>query len=90
MLPIFALYTICIVNIENFDLYFVYLYSHFQAVLETAQDPRQRTWLLRRIRESNQEYLALMEEQRLRLERETANMEAALTKIRALEARKKE
>jgi hypothetical protein len=31
-----------------------------------------------------------MEEQRLRLERETANMEAALTKIRALEARKKE
>jgi hypothetical protein len=80
----------CVVSLVNFDFYFVYLYSHFQAVLETAQDPRQRTWLLRRIRESHQEYLTLMEEQRLRIERENSNMEAALTKIRALEARKKE
>jgi hypothetical protein len=31
-----------------------------------------------------------MEEQMLRLQRGNANMEAALTKIRALEARKKE
>jgi hypothetical protein len=30
-----------------------------------------------------------MEEQRLRLERENSNMEAALTKIRAMDARKK-
>jgi hypothetical protein len=31
-----------------------------------------------------------MEEQRLRIERENANLEAALAKIRAMEARKKE
>ncbi len=72
-----------------FFLIFVFVYSHFNRVLESTNDPRQRTWLLSRIRESHQEYLRLMEEQRLRLERENSNMEAALIKIRAMDAMKK-
>ena len=72
-----------------FFWFFVFVYSHFNQVLESTNDPRQRTWLLSRIRESHQEYLRLMEEQRLRLERENSNMEAALNKIRAMDARKK-
>jgi len=72
-----------------FFWFFVFVYSHFNRVLESATDPRQRTWLLSRIRESHQEYLRLMEEQRLRLERENSNMEEALNKIRAMDARKK-
>ncbi len=73
----------------NAFLIFVFVFSHFNRVLESANDPHQRTWLLRRIRESHQEYLRLMEEQRLRLERENSNMEEALNKIRAMDARKK-
>ena len=67
----------------------MFLYSHFNAVLESAQDPNQRSWLLRRIRESHQEYLDLMEAQRRRLERENDNMEEALRRIRAIDANKK-
>jgi hypothetical protein len=67
----------------------MFLYSHFNAVLESAQDPNQRSWLLRRIRESHQEYLDLMEAQRRRLERENDNMEEALRRIRAMDANKK-
>jgi len=67
----------------------MFLYSHFNAVLESAQDPNQRSWLLRRIRESHQEYLDLMEAQRRRLERENDNMEEALRRIRAMDAIKK-
>ena len=67
----------------------MFLYSHFNAVLESTQDPRQRSWLLRRIRESHQEYLELMEAQRRRLERENTNMEEALKRIRAMDANKK-
>ncbi len=58
-------------------------------MLETAQDPRQRSWLLRRIRESHQEYLDLMEAQQRRLQWENANMEEALRRIRAVDANKK-
>jgi len=74
---------------SGFKQFFVFLYSHFNTVLESAQDPRQRTWLLRRIRESHQEYLELMEARRRQLERENANMEEALKRIRAMEAIKK-
>ncbi len=68
---------------------FIFLSSHFNTVLESAQDPRQRSWLLRRVRESHQEYLELMEAQRRRFERENTNMEEALKRIRAMDANKK-
>ena len=67
----------------------MFLCSHFNTVLESAQDPNQRSWLLRRIQESHQEYLDLMEAQRRRLERENTNMEEALKRIRAMDANKK-
>ena len=67
----------------------MFLYSHFNTVLESAQDPNHRSWLLRRIQESHQEYLDLMEAQRRRLERENTNMEEALKRIRAMDANKK-
>jgi hypothetical protein len=51
--------------------------------LENTQDPSQRAWLLRRIRDSEQEYLTLMQQERARLERENANMEEALRRIHA-------
>jgi hypothetical protein len=56
--------------------------------LENTRDPDQRLWLLSRIRESEQEYLHLMEQERERLERENANMEAALAKIREIQSKK--
>jgi len=56
--------------------------------LENNRDPDQRLWLLSRIRESEQEYLHLMEQERERLERENANMEAALAKIREIQSKK--
>jgi diadenosine tetraphosphate (Ap4A) HIT family hydrolase len=59
------------------------LFRYYKLELENTQDPTQRAWLLRRIRDSEQEYLTLMEQERARLERETANMEEALRRIRA-------
>jgi hypothetical protein len=56
--------------------------------LENTRDPDQRLWLLSRIRESEQEYLHLMEQERERVERENANMEAALAKIREIQSKK--
>jgi len=64
-------------------------FRFFKLELENTQDPTQRAWLLRRIRESEQEYLTLMQEEHARLERETANMEEALRRIRAIEQKKK-
>ena len=58
-------------------------------MLESTQDPRQRSWLLRRVRESHQEYLELMEAERRRLEQQNANMVEALNRIRAMDAKKK-
>jgi hypothetical protein len=69
----------------NYCIYFRF----FKLELENTQDPTQRAWLLRRIRESEQEYLTLMQEEHARLERETANMEEALRRIRAIEQKKK-
>jgi hypothetical protein len=62
---------------------------YFKLELESAQEPAQREWLLRQIREAEQEYLDIMTRERERLERETANMEEALRRIRAMDARKK-
>ncbi len=56
--------------------------------VEVGLSPDQRLWLLSRIRESEQEYLHLMEQERERLERENANMEAALAKIREIQSKK--
>jgi len=67
----------------------VFIFRFFKLELENTQDPTQRAWLLRRIRESEQEYLTLMQEEHARLERETANMEEALRRIRAIEQKKK-
>jgi hypothetical protein len=62
---------------------------YFRLELESAQEPVQREWLLRQIREAEQEYLDIMTRERERLEQENANMEEALRRIRAMEARKK-
>jgi hypothetical protein len=62
---------------------------YFKLELESAQEPAQREWLLRQIRDAEQEYLDIMTRERERLERENANMEEALRRIRAMEARKK-
>jgi hypothetical protein len=64
-------------------------YRYFKLELESTREPVHREWLLRRIRESEQEYLNIMTQERERLARETANMEEALHKIRAKEANKK-
>jgi len=69
----------------NYCIYFRF----FKLELENTQDPAQRAWLLRRIRESEQEYLTLMQQERARLERENSNMEEALRRIRAIEQKKK-
>jgi hypothetical protein len=57
--------------------------------LENTQDPIQREWLLRRIRDAEQEYLDIMRQEHERLAREAANMEAALVKIREIQSKKK-
>jgi hypothetical protein len=67
----------------------LYLFRYYKLELETTQDPAQRAWLLRRIRESEQEYLTLMQQEHARLERENSNMEEALRRIRAMEPKKK-
>jgi diadenosine tetraphosphate (Ap4A) HIT family hydrolase len=67
----------------------LYLFRYYKLELENTQDPAQRAWLLRRIRESEQEYLTLMQQEHARLERETSNMEEALRRIRAIEQKKK-
>jgi hypothetical protein len=59
------------------------LYRYYKLELENTQDPAQRAWLLRRIRDSEQEYLDLMRQESERLERENANMEEALRRIHA-------
>ncbi len=79
---------IAYVWVKSLLIIVVFLYSHFNLVLESTHEQHQRNWLLRRIRESHQEYLELMEEQRRRLERQNANMVEALTKIRAMDAKK--
>ncbi len=64
-------------------------YRYFKLELESTREPVHRQWLLQRIRESEQEYLNIMTQERERLERETSNMVEALQKIRAMEANKK-
>ncbi len=56
--------------------------------LENTQDPVQREWLLRRIRESEQEYLNLMQQEHERIAWENANMEEALKRIRDIQSKK--
>jgi hypothetical protein len=57
--------------------------------LEGTQDPVQREWLLRRIRDAEQEYLDLMRQEHERIARENANMEEALKRIREIQSKKK-
>jgi hypothetical protein len=64
-------------------------YRYFKLELESTREPVHRQWLLQRIRESEQEYLNIMTQERERLERETSNMVEALQKIRGMEANKK-
>jgi hypothetical protein len=51
--------------------------------LASTREPVHREWLLRRIRESKQEYLAIMEQEYARIDRKNAQLEEALRKIEA-------
>jgi hypothetical protein len=57
--------------------------------LEGTQDPVQKEWLLRRIRDAEQEYLDLQRQEHERIARENANMEEALKRIREIQSKKK-
>jgi hypothetical protein len=59
------------------------LYRYFKLELESTREPVHREWLLRRIRESEQEYLDIMEQEYARIARENAQLEEALRKIEA-------
>jgi hypothetical protein len=58
-------------------------YRYFDLELASTREPVHREWHLRRIRESKQEYLALMEQEYARIDRENAQLEEASRKIEA-------
>jgi hypothetical protein len=67
----------------------VKIFRFFKLELESTQDPVQREWLLRRIRDAEQEYLDIMRQEHEHLARESANMEEALRRIREIQSKKK-
>jgi hypothetical protein len=67
----------------------MYFFRFYKLELENTRDPAQLEWLLRRIRDSEREYLDLMHQENERMARETANLEEALRKIQERQSKKK-
>jgi hypothetical protein len=67
----------------------MYIFRFYQLELENTRDPVQREWLLCRIRDSEREYLDLMQQENERIARENANLEEALRKIQEKQSKKK-